>query len=186
MSEEAASGTTRKSLLRRGLLLAGVAVGYGATRAGASLSGPARAAPTGKQPPTSFTLHGRCWRVEGVERRSGQPLSRGERTSVYGELTDGAGRKKVGEFYSAQFATLAPFGAYAFAAGALEMHTFNLADGTILGMGSHFDGNGTYAIVGGTGRYHAARGSYVATQRPLGLGGNGSAEFTFDLTSEGR
>src|SRR5438552_2378808 len=107
MSEEAESGTTRKSLLRRGLLLAG---GCGGT------------------------------------------------------LTDGAGRKKVGEFYSAQFATLAPFGANAFAAGALEMHTFNLADGTILGMGSHFDGNGTYAIVGGTGRYHAARGSYVATQ----------------------
>ena len=38
-----------------------------------------------------------------------------------------------------------------------------------------------YAIVGGTGRYHGASGSYVASQRPAGAGGDGSADFTFML-----
>jgi hypothetical protein len=182
MSESVASTTTRQSLLRRGMLLAGVAAGYGATRLGFPASGSAKAAP-GKTPTaTSFTLHARSLTIQGQARRGGTPLARGERTSVFGELIDRAAGTKVGEFYSAQFATLAPFGANPYAAGALEMHTFNLAGGTILGMGSHFDGNGTYAIVGGTGRFHAARGSYVASQRPLGIGGDGTATFTFHLT----
>lgn len=183
MSESAVSLTTRKSLLRRGMLLAGVALGYGATKVGFSSSGPARAAPATNPAETSLTLYASGLAIHGQGRRSGQPLTRGGHANVFGELTDRAGGKKVGEFYSAQFATLAPFGATPFAAGALETHTFNLADGTILGMGSHFDGEGKYAVVGGTGRYHGVGGSYVASQRPLGLGGDGTAKFTFNLTA---
>lgn len=101
--------------------------------------------------------------------------------SMLGELLERPDGKKVGEFYSAYFATLAPFGATPFAAAAVEMHTFNLTDGTILGMGSHWDGAGSYAIVGGTGRYLGASGSYTAKQRPVDLGGDGTAEFVLDL-----
>ena len=58
------------------------------------------------------------------------------------------------------------------------MHTFRFSDGTLIGMGSH-NGGCVYAIVGGTGRYHAVTGSYLASQRPSGLGGDGSADFSF-------
>lgn len=36
-------------------------------------------------------------------------------------------------------------------------------------------------MIGGTGRYAAARGSYSAHQHPQELGGDGTAEFKFDL-----
>lgn len=175
MNESAALSTTRKSLLARGALLIGGALGLGVARAEA-------ASPHATGGPRSFKLYGRSWRVQAPGRRSGELPGQGERTSVFGELhRRSRGESKVGEFYSAAFATLAPFGPTPYAAGGLEMHTFNLEEGSILGLGSHFGEKGTYAVVGGTGVYHGARGSYIATQRPVGLGGNGTAEFAFDL-----
>ena len=138
---------------------------------------PATAAPGSAK----FTLHGRAWRIQAPGRQTGRPLGRGEQANIFGELHSRQAGRKVGEFYSTRVATLAPFGATPFAAGGIEMHTFNLGDGSIIGMGSHFGLAGTYAIVGGTGRYHGARGSYSANQSPLGLGGDGTAEFNFDL-----
>ena len=169
-------GTTRRSMLMRALLLAGGVVGIGAAGAEA---GPFRLNP-GKE--TRVKLHGRGWQLSAPNRRPGQLPVRGERMTMYGELLDRAGGTKIGEFYGAHVSTLSPFGHTPFAAGAVEMHTFNLTDGTILGMGSHLGGAGTYAIVGGTGRYNGVRGSYSATQRPLELRGDGTAEFVLDLT----
>jgi hypothetical protein len=65
-------------------------------------------------------------------------------------------------------------------AGVLELHTFELVDGTLLGMGSAARGTGAFAVVGGTGRYHGASGSYTAR---LADGRTApEAEFLFDLT----
>jgi uridine phosphorylase len=64
------------------------------------------------------------------------------------------------------------------------MHHFNLGDGTIVGMGTVGglrDTESVHAIIGGTGRYEGASGSYVARQSPLDLGGDGSAHFTFTM-----
>src|SRR5204862_3979188 len=121
-------------------LLIGAALGLGAARAEARPM-PAAAAPGSKQ----FTLHGRAWRIQAPGRRNGQPLGRGEQANIFGELHDRAAGRKTGEFYSTRIATLAPFGATPFAAGGIEMHTFNLAGGSIIGMGSHFGLTGTYA-----------------------------------------
>lgn len=66
-------------------------------------------------------------------------------------------------------------------AGAATLHTFDLADGTILGMGSGPLSEATFAIVGGTGRYAGATGAYVASLSPKGAGGDGTGEFTMDL-----
>jgi hypothetical protein len=162
-------------MLMRALVLVGGVVGLGAAGA--------EARPFVYKPGKSSRVkfHGRNWQLSSPDRLAGQLPVRGERMTMYGELLDRAGGKKIGEFYGAHVSTLSPFGQTPFAAGALEMHTFNLTDGTIVGMGSHWGGTGTYAIVGGTGRYNGIRGSYAATQRPLQLRGDGTAEFVLDL-----
>jgi hypothetical protein len=101
---------------------------------------------------------------------------------MFGELLDAAGGSKVGEFYAACFCTGSPFGNSPVAAANVEMHTLNLLDGTIVAMGSASTGENVYAIVGGTGKYAGASGSYVARQRPIELGGDGTAEFVVTLT----
>ena len=65
--------------------------------------------------------------------------------------------------------------------GRFVLHSFELGLGTILGMGSGGLDEGAFAVVGGTGRYAGARGSYTARQAPSNLGGDGTAEFVLDL-----
>ena len=57
-----------------------------------------------------------------------------------------------------------------------------LQDGTIHGLGSVMRGaEGHFVILGGTGRYAGAQGSYVARQSARELGGDGTAEFRLTL-----
>ena len=65
----------------------------------------------------------------------------------------------------------------------IELHTFTLTGGSLFGIGTAAGDEGTFAIVGGTGRYAGLRGSYQAVQRPNGVGGDGSAEFTLNLSA---
>lgn len=91
--------------------------------------------------------------------------------------------RRVGEFSAARFALESPFGGTAGAAS-LDLHSFNLQDGTILGLGTTVaDGESMFAITGGTGRYAGARGTYVARQNPRELGGDGTAEFRLSLVT---
>ena len=64
----------------------------------------------------------------------------------------------------------------------VESHAFRLPDGTIHGMGTADGADSVFAIVGGTGRYVGARGSYTARHMPIELGGDGSAAFTMTFT----
>jgi hypothetical protein len=91
-----------------------------------------------------------------------------------GELVDAEGTS-LGRFLGISTA----FDATSPGTSAVESHTFQLADGTLHGTGTaEAGGESVFAIVGGTGRYHGARGSYVARQMPVELGGDGSAAFT--------
>jgi hypothetical protein len=68
------------------------------------------------------------------------------------------------------------------AASSLEIHTFDLDGGTIHGLGSAVRGtDGQFVVLGGTGRYVGATGTYLARQLPRELGGNGTAEFHLTL-----
>ncbi len=169
---------SRRNLLRNGLLLLAGALGVGVAGARATRG-------TGASPPGARTLklYGQAWHLFATDRRRGEVPVRGDSVSTHGTLhaADGV---KVGEFYSAGMVLGHPLGAGPLSAGNLEMHTFNLMDGTIAGMGSALPGESVFAILGGTGRYAGATGSYVARQLPLELGGDGTAEFTLTLKLE--
>lgn len=169
----------RRRFLKRSAALVGATAGMGLlARSGVEgTSGPAQGAVT-------MALQGTNWRLTYPDRRRGVPPEPGERSASFGQLLNGAGDEKVGEFYASSFQFGAPFGPSEYAAAAMEMHHFNLADGTIVGMGTLGglrDHESVHAIIGGTGRYAGATGSYVARQSPIDLGGDGSAAFTFNM-----
>jgi hypothetical protein len=174
--------TPRRAFMKRGAaLLAGVAGMLGAAHGVLGAEGTTAEAATMPVGPKITTLFGSNWHFVSETRNLGELPSPGSRGACYGELFDSPDGTKVGEFYSASFWLGTPFGKSDVSAQALEMHTFRFSDGTLLGMGSHNGPNSVYAIVGGTGRYHGATGSYLASQRSSGLGGDGSADFTFSI-----
>lgn len=176
-----ASQLERRRLLKRGaLFVAGVA---GLGLAGRS---PVEAAPRRpvEGPRLAMEVHGVNWQLVYPDRRRGVLPVRGQRSSSFGELLSGADGEKIGEFYASSFQFGKPFGDSEVSAGALETHQFNLIDGTIVGIGTLADLDGTesvYAIIGGTGRYEGATGSYTARQHPVETGGDGTADFQFNI-----
>jgi hypothetical protein len=127
-------------------------------------------------PVTTLALHGRGWNLTGAGHRPGRLPGAGERGSISGELTDPATGDRVGTFRSATF-----HGGREEAD--LELHTFDLGDGMLVGMGASQGGEGTFAIIGGTGRFAGARGAYAARQGHREVGGDGGAEFAFTILS---
>jgi hypothetical protein len=61
----------------------------------------------------------------------------------------------------------------------LELHTFTLEHGTLMGMGPA--SASSYSIVGATGAYAGAGGGYTMEHRAASAGGDGSAEFVIDI-----
>ena len=172
-----ATGTSRRSLLGRGALLAAGVLGISAAR----WDRPALGATPTKKGDGRLQLYGRNFHLHAGSAPAGKVPAKGDRHSAYGELLDRPNGKVIGHFTAAHLTHDSPFAA---AASSLEIHTFTLKDGTILGLGSVARGaEGHFVIVGGTGRYAGAQGGYVAHQHVRELGGNGTARF--DLTLAG-
>lgn len=160
-------GQSRRSLLKRGLVVAGGAVGLGAIG-----SKEARAQlPIGRE----VVLYGGRWRLETPGRKPGEALQPGDHSAVYGELLDKRNGRVIGQFHGSRLALQQHAG--------VEVHTFVLPGGTLVGMGTSLLDEAVFAVVGGTGRYAGAKGSYAATQRLREYGGNGTAEFKLTLGS---
>ena len=174
MSENIQNGHSRRGLLGRGLVLAAGVVGLGAG------AGAAKVATSDDEAVERIRLQGRNWTLQTPNRRPGERLVAGENGTVYGDLVDDDGTP-VGQFYGSRTAIQANLGGPMDASSSLEHHTFRLEGGTLLGVGSVVNGESVFAITGGTGRYAGSRGTYVADQRLLELGGDGTAEFTIDL-----
>lgn len=165
----------RRSVLTRGA--AGLAAGF-ALFAGRTDSRPTSIASSGTtKAPREVRFYGRGWTAHADDLKFGELPKSGERYAVYGDLADGPNGKKIGDFASAVF-TLAAHGS------TVEMHTLNLVSGSIIGMGSGKGAKRTFAIVGGTGEYTGARGSYVVEQDIYGFGGTGAAKLSLSLTTE--
>ena len=161
MSEQ--NGTTRKSALGRFALVAAGALGIGYAAREAIDNGSSDAV-------KSRTIYGRDWRLHSPNRVPGERPAAGDRATPQGRLVDG-NDQHLGSFSSAALA----------GGGAIELHTFDLEHGQIFGVGASARAEGSFAVIGGTGRYAGATGNYVARQSPRELGGDGTAEFDLIL-----
>ncbi len=165
----------RRTLLQRGLVLLTGALGVGV----AARKVESGAAPAAKPDPT-LRLHGR--RGQAPSRLPGRS---GARLVRYGDLLDGPDGRKVGEFFTSGFCLETPFGPQPAAPSNLEFQTFQLPDGTLFGIGAAGPGaERTLAILGGTGRFAAACGSYVEREI-TSASGHDEVEFVLSLTSQG-
>jgi len=174
-------GTSRRVAIKKGLLSAAGLVGL----KGAGPLSPAAATATAPAV-TTLTLYGRNWCSYGPTKRAGELPARGDRLVASGDLHAGPGGDKVGEFHAALFHLGAPGQVGPAGAGSLELHTFLLPDGSIIGAGTGTpdpDRHDPFAIIGGTGRYAGARGTYAVRQGYRELGGDGTAEITLQLVT---
>lgn len=171
-------GTSRRVAIKNGLLGAAGLVGLKAVGP-LSTTAAAQAASA-----ATLTLYGRNWCSYGQAKRAGELPARGDRLVASGDLHATPDGDKVGEFHAAVFHLGAPGQVGPAGAGSLELHTFVLPDGSIVGAGTATpdpDRPDAFAVIGGTGRYAGARGSYVVRQGYRELGGDGTAELTMQI-----
>jgi len=170
------AGTSRRSLMKQGLWLMAGAVGVGLAGTGvAAGTRSAAAAGVGSVQvaaggPTRLTLFVRDIRFSAHAARAGAMPDRSSMASPHGQLQDTTG---------AHIGSLSA-GTLPGSDGHIAFHRFHLADGTLIGMGSGRLEDEDYAVVGGTGRYAGAAGSYLTHLRP---GEHGmDAEFAISVT----
>jgi hypothetical protein len=140
--------TTRRGALGRMLVGAGALVGIGAGVAAARGTGSPPAAGLDRAAPhtETVTFHARDLRSTPALH---DPRGGGSRADApFGQLVDAALRP-VGEFR----AGLLPTGG--------SLHTFTLGDAQLFGVGAGGLEGTAHAVVGGTGRFAGASGSYV-------------------------
>jgi hypothetical protein len=175
--ERASKAHPRRTLLQRASLALAATLGLGAT-ARRLRAADHPALPGAAAEPGPLVLHGR--------RRLAPPArplvggSAGERVVRGGELLDGPAGQPVGEFFASAFQLETALGAHPLAASNLEFQTFRLPEGTLFGIGAP----GTreersFAVLGGTGRFGGASGSYLERERPSGP--VGAVEFVITL-----
>jgi len=175
--------TNRRETLKGGFALLGAAVGIGtAAKSGLAAT---TGSPAEIKPGVPLVLHGVRWRISSQNVRRGELPPAGVRLLARGELMDKPSRgRKLGDFFATCVRLNTPGKVAPHEPGSLELHTFLFPDGSIVGSGvasAGAESEGHFAIVGGTGRYHGARGSYVARQSFSELGGDGTATFTLTL-----
>jgi len=174
--------TSRRNVLRQGLLAVGALAGI------VGLTGVAERARSGTLLSTAtanaqtIKLYGTDWHLAAPGLRRGDLPKRGDQVSISGILSHACGDAQVGTFFASVVHLDAAAGHGPYATAQLETHTFQLPDGTLIGMGTTTgSGENVFAVVGGTGRFLGATGNYVSSQSPLETGGDGTAEFTLTL-----
>jgi len=180
----------RRSLLQRGLLLLAGAVGL--VTAEQRTAGPAVAAAPSRREPgappgsTTLKLYGRRWRPQPHAHLLGRRSEGGDHLVGYGELRDTPDGALVGRFCTNGFCPDFPFGNTVAVAPTIEFQTLTLNSGTLFGMaatGPEAGSERMYAILGGTGRFAGARGTYAARTTSAESLGRSTVEFILTLTA---
>ena len=165
--------SNRRTLLQRGLALVGGALGLTA------LEGKARGDDAVISPPAPGAL-----KLYADLRPA--PVPSGAHVIRCGELRETPEGKAVGDLYTNGFCLETPLGPHYQAASNIEFQTFRLEDGTLFGIGAAgpmASGEKTRAVLGGTGRFAGARGSYVERTAASAAGGPGTLEIILTLTT---
>ena len=166
-------------MLKRGFMLTAGAIGLAAAADTAAASMPPRSS---SRAAGELRLLGANWRLATPGRQPGEAIQLGDHGALHGDLLgrpEGQGHRAVLRL-TARESRPCPAATPA-ADASVEVHTFVLPEGTIVGMGTSVHGRAVFAIVGGTGAYADAKGSYAATQRLREHGGNGTAEFILTI-----
>jgi hypothetical protein len=175
--------TNRRDALKGGVTLLGAALGMRTASKSGLTRTPDRPAESKESVP--LVLHGQRWRITSQDVRRGELPPAGVRMLACGEIMDKPSHgRKIGDFFATYHRLNTPGKVSHNEPGSLELHTFVFPDGTIVGSGvatAAIDSEGQFAIIGGTGSYLGARGSYVARQSYSDLGGDGTATLTFTL-----
>jgi hypothetical protein len=172
--EAVSKSPERRTLLQRGLVLLTAVFGMGA----AARAAESAAAPEKEAGP--ITLYGR--RSLAPSRLPGRG---GARLVRSGEILDRPDGKRIGQFFASGFCMETPLGPEVAAPSNLEFQTFHLPDGTLFGIGGGAAGRGerTLAILGGTGRFTAVRGSYVEREVGPAVPGREAVEFVLTINA---
>ena len=178
--------TTRRTLLQRGLVFVGGVLGVPLALPDACgesvLPAPPPPPPPAPSGGKTIRFYARRLNVHSTGQKPGELPAWGGRLNSHGDLLEGPEGAKVGEFSATCFGPKSPFG-YAGSDHAVELQTLKLTNGTLFGIGSAgpmADGERAQAILGGTGRFAGAKGSYVIRQNPAGRGEE-SVEFVITL-----
>jgi len=169
---EVGTPTPRRTLLQRGLALIGGALGVGA--AGGEVH--ARAEAGGAN-----TLHLLGRRRTPARRAGAMPDAHPHAVSS-GDLLDAKGDEKIGSFHTNGFCLETRLGTPMPSDSNIAFQTFVLADGSLFGLGGGPSpgGDRTCAVLGGTGRYAGAQGTYVE-RVPSQSAARNAVEFVFTL-----
>jgi hypothetical protein len=162
------ASTSRRALLARAGIAAGIAgagaVGLKATTA-PTVASPGRSLPR--------VVHGRDWRIVFTGLEHGVAPGPTTPRLPQGRLVDGDGAH-LGVLESSLLPSTG---------GVTHLHRLDLGDGGLIAVGPGGTDEATFTIVGGTGRYLGASGTYHAAQRPREHGGDGTATLTFEITA---
>jgi hypothetical protein len=167
----------RRTLLQRGLVAVGAALGLGVAHRRASAWADAGPATPARDTGRTLRLFGRGRTVAAAG------VGRSSRALRRCELLDGPDGRTVGEFFASGFQLETAFGPQPAAASNIELHTFRLGEDTLFGIGAPLPRGPerTHALLGGTGRFAGARGSYVEREVEGGASGRGRVEFVVTL-----
>ena len=189
-ARDSGDGTSRRTLMKQGLVLIAGAVGVGV--AGAAGQSGSRTVPVALpigSVPIALMPAGASGRSDSStalplyvrDVRFTSPAFKP------GELPDGSiPRSPHGTLVAADGASVGTFsgGVLPGSAGQIALQRFVFPDGSLIGMGSGSLANEEYAVVGGTGRFAGAIGTYTTRLEQGSIGRD--AEFTFSLTAKER
>jgi hypothetical protein len=165
---------SRRSVLQRSLLFVAGACGL---QLAPSTGRAAEVPPDGR---ATLTLYSPSWRARSPGQRPGKLPTRSGLLNRHGDLLDGVSGKKVGEFTATCFGSDSSFPPASSTGFNLELQTLRLQDGTLFGIGSGSEEQKVHAILGGTGRFAGAKGSYVVRRTAQGPK-EGAVEFVINL-----
>ena len=170
---EVGTPTPRRTLLQRGLALIGGALGVGA------VGGEVHARSETRASAQTLQLVGRR---RTAARRAGVAQDAHQHAVSSGDLLDAAGKETIGSYHTNGFCLETRLGSPLPSESNIAFQTFVLAEGSLFGLGGgpSPDGDRTCAVLGGTGRYAGAQGTYVE-RVPSQSAARNAVEFVFTL-----